>query len=157
MKQLNTCPNSAMKRPNQRCSNTKFNYNKELPEAAIQRFTLKNKLLETNCKEVHSPAKLNTVGLVTKFGTVNYSTDICIIATEQNTFYSMGASIVKVYIQEIQSPRANLENDALNIQAKFMENACEGANLLQNRRLEACSYTKNKPSHSHPSRILPRS
>ena len=33
-----------------------------------------------------------------KFGTANYSTDICIIAIEQNTFYSMAASeVVETY------------------------------------------------------------
>ena len=62
--------------------------------------------------------------LDTKFGTVNNSTDICIIALEQNTFYSMAASVVEIYIQENQqqenlhleaAPRADLENDALKI------------------------------------------
>ena len=33
-----------------------------------------------------------------KFGTVNYTTDICIIAIEQNTFYLMAASVVEIYI-----------------------------------------------------------
>ena len=38
-----------------------------------------------------------------KFGTVNYSTDICTIAIEQNTLYSMAASeVVEIYIQENQ-------------------------------------------------------
>ena len=63
MNQLNTCPNSAMKRSNQRRSNTKFDYNKELLEAAIQRYTSKQKFLKTNRKGVHFPAKLKTVGL----------------------------------------------------------------------------------------------
>ena len=41
--------------------------------------------------------------LDTKFKTVNYSTDICIIAIEQNTFYSMVISeVVEIYIQENQ-------------------------------------------------------
>ena len=41
--------------------------------------------------------------LDTNFGTVNYSTDICIIAIEQNTFYSMVISeVVEIYIQENQ-------------------------------------------------------
>ena len=63
-------------------------------------------------------------GLDIKFETVNYSIDICIIAIEQNIFYSMAASVVEIYIQEIQQqenlhleadPRADLENDALKI------------------------------------------
>ena len=38
--------------------------------------------------------------LNTKFGKVNYSADICIIATEQSTFYSRAASeVVEIYIQ----------------------------------------------------------
>ena len=36
------------------------------------------------------------------FGTVNYSTDICIISREQNTYYSMADSVVEIYIQENQ-------------------------------------------------------
>ena len=61
----------------------------------------------------------------TKFGTVNYSTDICIIAIEQKTFYSMAASeVVEIYIQGKQqpenlhleaTPRANVEKDTLKI------------------------------------------
>ena len=49
--------------------------------------------------------------LDTKFGTVNYSTDICIIAIEQNTFYSMAASVVEIYIQENQQ-QENLHLEA---------------------------------------------
>ena len=38
-----------------------------------------------------------------KFGTVNYRTDIYIIAIGQNTFYSMAASeVVEIYVQENQ-------------------------------------------------------
>ena len=38
--------------------------------------------------------------LNTKFGTVSYSADICIIAIEQNTFYSRAVSeVVEIYIQ----------------------------------------------------------
>ena len=41
--------------------------------------------------------------LNSKFGTVNYGTDIYITAIEQNTFYSMAASkVVEIYIQENQ-------------------------------------------------------
>ena len=40
--------------------------------------------------------------LDTKFGTVSYSTDICIIAIEQNTFYYMAASVAEIYVQENQ-------------------------------------------------------
>ena len=72
----------------------------------------------------------------TKFGTVNYSTDICITSIEQNTFYSMAASVLKTTFKKInnkkiyiwmQSSRADLEKDTLKIYAKFMENACKGA------------------------------
>ena len=46
-----------------------------------------------------------------KFGTVNYSTDICIIAIEQITFYSMVASeVVEIYIQENQHLEAATRN-----------------------------------------------
>ena len=104
--------------------------------------------------------------LDTKFGTVNYSTDICIIAIEQNTFYSMAASVVEIYIQENQqqenlhleaAPRADLENDALTIKAKFMENACEGAHSSAKLQARSLPCTKIEASHSHPPRILPRS
>ena len=63
-----------------------------------------------------------------EFGTVNYSTDICIIAIEQNT-YSMAGSVVEIYIQENQqqenlhleaAPRGDLENDVLKIKALKM-------------------------------------
>ena len=47
-----------------------------------------------------------------KFETVNYSTDICNIAVEQNTFYSMAASeVVEIYIQENQQ-QENLHLEA---------------------------------------------
>ena len=49
--------------------------------------------------------------LKTKFGTVNYSTDICIIVIEQNTFYSMTASVVEIYIQE------NRQQENLHLEA----------------------------------------
>ena len=49
--------------------------------------------------------------LDTKFKAVNYSTDICIIAIEQNTFYSMAASVVEIYIQENQQ-QENLHLEA---------------------------------------------
>ena len=49
--------------------------------------------------------------LKTKFGTVNYSTDICIIVIEQNTFYSMAASVVEIYIQE------NRQQENLHLEA----------------------------------------
>ena len=64
-----------------------------------------------------------------EFGTVNNSTDICIIAIEQNTFYSMAASVAEIYIQENQqqenlhleaAPRGDLENDVLKIKALKM-------------------------------------
>ena len=45
-----------------------------------------------------------------KFGTVNYRTDICIIAIEQNTSYSMAASeVVEIYIRENQQQNLHLE------------------------------------------------
>ena len=50
-------------------------------------------------------------GLDIKFETVNYSIDICIIAIEQNIFYSMAASVVEIYIQEIQQ-QENLHLEA---------------------------------------------
>ena len=44
-----------------------------------------------------------------KFGTVNYRTDICIIAIEQNTSYSMAASeVVEIYIRENQQQNLHL-------------------------------------------------
>ena len=47
-----------------------------------------------------------------KFETVNYSTDICIICMEQNTFYTMVASeVVEIYIQEYQQ-QENLHLEA---------------------------------------------
>ena len=49
--------------------------------------------------------------LKTKFGTVNYSTDICIIVIEQKTFYSMAASVVEIYIQE------NRQQENLHLEA----------------------------------------
>ena len=48
--------------------------------------------------------------LDTKFGTVNYSTDICIIAIKQNTFCSMAAFVVEIFIQENQQ-QENLHLD----------------------------------------------
>ena len=50
-------------------------------------------------------------GLDIKFETVNYSIDICIIAIEQNIFYAMAASVVEIYIQEIQQ-QENLHLEA---------------------------------------------
>ena len=51
--------------------------------------------------------------LDTKFGTVNYSTDICIIAIEQNTFCSMTASkVIEIYIQE-NPQKENLRLEAV--------------------------------------------
>ena len=52
-----------MNRSNQRNSIAKFNYNKELLEAAIWSYTSQQKFLKTDRKAVHSPAKLKTVGL----------------------------------------------------------------------------------------------
>ena len=57
---------------------------------------IKIKFLKTNCKaEDYRPAttlKMKSTAaffkdLNTKFGTINYSTDICIIAIKQNSFY----------------------------------------------------------------------
>ena len=50
-------------------------------------------------------------GLDIKFEAVNYSIDICIIAIEQNIFYAMAASVVEIYIQEIQQ-QENLHLEA---------------------------------------------
>ena len=89
---------------------------------------IKTKFLKTNRKGVKTKLKIKSTtaffnDLGTKFGTVNYRTDICISAIEQKTFYSMAASEV-VEIKEInnkkiwiwkQPPRADLEKDTLKI------------------------------------------
>ena len=89
---------------------------------------IKTKFLKTNRKRVKTKLKIKSTtafsnDLGTKFGTVNYRTDICITAIEQKTFYSMAASEV-VEIKEInnkkiciwkQPPRADLEKDTLKI------------------------------------------
>ena len=46
-----------------------------------------------------------------KFGIVSYRTDICITAIEQNTYYSMAASVAEIYIQENQQ-QENLHLEA---------------------------------------------
>ena len=45
----------------------------------------------------------------TKFGTVNYSTYICITSIEQNTFYLMAASVLENHIQKNQLENLHLE------------------------------------------------
>ena len=61
----------------------------------------------------------------TKFETVNYSTDICITSIEQNTFYSMAASVLKTTFKKInnkkiyiwmQSSRADAEESCFLMQ-----------------------------------------
>ena len=48
-------------------------------------------------------------GLDIKFRTVSYTTDIFIIAIEQDIFFSMTASVVEIYIQENQQQNLHLE------------------------------------------------
>ena len=104
--------------------------------------------------------------LDSKFGTASYSTDICVIAIEQNTFYPVAASVVEIYIQENQQEE-NLHLGAVppeliwkKILSKSRPNAwkipAKEPTLLQRCRLEDCSCTKNEPSHSHPPRIFLR-
>ena len=156
-----------MTRSNQRRSIAKFNYNKELLQAAIQRYTSQQKLLKTSLfpskAEDTWPAttlkmKSTTAffkDLDTKFGTVNNSTDICIIALEQNTFYSMAASVVEIYIQENQQ-KENLHLQAASPEliwrmmfSKSRQNSwkmhAKEPTLLQSCRLEACPVLKLKP------------
>ena len=129
-----------MQKSNQRWrSITKFNNNKELLEAAIWRYTSKQKLKQPQRSSFRSktedcrpdtPLKMKSFkvffkDLDPKFVTVNYETDICTIVIEQNTFYSMAISeVVEIYIQEnIQQEiyirkqliRADLEKDTLKI------------------------------------------
>ena len=80
----------------------------------------------------------------------------------------MAASVVEIYIQENQQ-QENLHLEASSppelvwtmMLSKSGQNSRKmpekEPTLQQSRRLEACSCTKNEPSHSHPPRILSRS
>ena len=80
----------------------------------------------------------------------------------------MAASVVEIYIQENQQ-QENLHLEASSppelvwtvMLSKSRQNSRKmpekEPTLQQSRRLEACSCTKNEPSHSHPPRILLRS
>ena len=170
-----------MKWSNQRRSTAKLNYNKELLEAAIQRYTsiLENYLQGSSfpskaedCRPATSLKMKSTTAffkdLDTKSGTVNYSTDICIISIEQNTFYLIAASSSfrnqhsrKSTTRKSKSESRPPELIWRMVLSKYRQNSwktqAKEPILLQSCRLEACSCTKNELSHRYPSRILPRS
>ena len=94
-----------------------------------------------------------------KFGTVNYSTDICIITIEQITFYLMAASWS---FRNLHSRKSTTRKSTFGsspsemiwrmMLSKSRQNSwkmpAKEPTLLQSYRLEACSCTKNEPSHS---------
>ena len=106
--------------------------------------------------------------LDTKFGTVNYITDICIISIEQNTFYFMAASSSFKNLHSRKSITRKSKSESRlpeliwrMVLSKYRQNSrktqAKELILLQSCKLEACSCTKNEPSHRYPSRIFPRS
>ena len=107
-------------------------------------------------------------GLATKFGIVNCSTDLCIIAIEQNTFYLMAASwsFRNLHSRKLTTRKSTFGSSPSELIWRMMlsksrQNSwkmpAKEPTLLQSYRLEACSCTKNEPSHSHPPKILRRS
>ena len=106
--------------------------------------------------------------LDTKFGTVNYSTDICVIAIEHNAFHLMAApwSFRNLHSRKSTTRKSmfgSIPSELIwrMMLSKSRQNSwkmpVKEPTLLQSCWLEACSCTKNEHCHSHPPRILWRS
>ena len=104
--------------------------------------------------------------LGTNFGTVNYSTDICIIAIEQNTFYPMAACCRNLHSRKSTTRKSTFGSSPPELIWRMMlSKSRQNSRIMpvteptlpQSRSLEAGSCTKSEPSHSHPPTILPRS
>ena len=102
-----------------------------------------------------------------KFGTVNYGINIWIIATTENLFlYGCFWSCRNLHSWKSTTRKSTFGSSPPDliwkkILSKSGQNSWKTSakelTLQQSCRLEACSCTKNEPSHSHFPRILPRS